>query len=229
MASSIELSPITSTQEQEPTKEPPTIELTIEPLIPPAPPSTPESEPEQKTPEQKTPEQKTPEPESEQKPEQTPEPKTPESKPEPTPSPPKILITRFKPRRRQLPNKRAIYDSVLATLKEKVSNISIRPSTLYLVIKYVMEEIENTPTKGAEQKEMALKLIRVLTIDLTEGADEKVLLQLLDDGTIGNMIDLIVDASKGKLNINAVASVGAGFFNNCIPFLCSTKSKQSTT
>tara|TARA_B110000114_G_C14873463_1_gene309783 strand:- start:113 stop:670 length:558 start_codon:yes stop_codon:yes gene_type:complete len=139
---------------------------------------------------------------------------------------PQIIISRLKSERHKPPNKLIIYNAILETLKEKVSNISIRPSTLYLIIKYVMEEIENTPTKGVEQKEMALKLIRELIIDLAEGEDEKVLLQLLDDNTIGSMIDLIVDASKGKLNINAISNVGAGIFNNCIPPFCSSKNKS---
>ena len=44
-----------------------------------------------------------------------------------------------------------------------------------------MEEIEDTPLKGSEQKEMALKLIKELIIDLTEKEDERTLLQLLND------------------------------------------------
>ena len=112
-----------------------------------------------------------------------------------------------------------IYDSILETLKEKVSVITIRPNTIHLVIKYVMELIEESPIKGVEQKELALKLIRALIIDLTEGEDELVLLKLLDDNTIGNMIDLIVDASKGKLDINTAAKVTSGCIKHCVPYL----------
>ena len=111
-----------------------------------------------------------------------------------------------------------IYDSILETLKEKVSVITIRPNTIHLVIKYVMELIEESPIKGVEQKELALKLIRALIIDLTEGEDELVLLKLLDDNTIGNMIDLIVDASKGKLDINTAAKVTSGCIKHCVPY-----------
>ncbi len=119
-----------------------------------------------------------------------------------------------------------IYNSTLSKVKEKVSAISIRPNTLHLIIKYVMEEVEETSAKGEEQKEMALKIIRALVVDLTEGADEDVLIKLLDDETISNMIDLIVDATKGKLNINAVANVGAGCFNNCFPYLFSSNKNK---
>ena len=117
------------------------------------------------------------------------------------------------------------YQNLLDKLKEKVLNINIRASTIHLIIKYVMEEIEDTPYKGVEQKELALKLIRALIVDITENEDEKVLLKLLDDGTIGNMIDLIVDATRGKLNINNVVQVGSGCLNSCLPYLLSSKKK----
>ena len=83
-----------------------------------------------------------------------------------------------------------------------------------------MELVEETPLKGSEQKEMALKLIRALIVDLTDGEDERVLIQLMDDGTIGNMIDLIVDATRGRLNVNSAVKVTTGCLNRCIPYLC---------
>ena len=115
-----------------------------------------------------------------------------------------------------------LYEQTLAKLKIKVSAINIRSSTLHLIIKYVMELVEETPLKGSEQKEMALKLIRALIVDLTDGEDERVLIQLLDDGTIANMIDLIVDATRGRLNVNSAVKVTTGCLNRCIPYLCGT-------
>lgn len=115
-----------------------------------------------------------------------------------------------------------LYEQTLAKLKIKVSAINIRSSTLHLIIKYVMELVEETPLKGSEQKEMALKLIRALIVDFTDGEDERVLIQLLDDGTIANMIDLIVDATRGRLNVNSAVHVTTGCLNRCIPYLCGT-------
>ena len=123
-------------------------------------------------------------------------------------------------------NNNGLFHILLASLKEKLSVVNIRTSTLHLIIKYVMEEIEDTHIKGAEQKEFALRLIKELVIDLTEGEDEQVLLHLLDDGTISNMIDLIVDATKGKLNINSLAKVGSGLFNRCIPYCLKSKKNK---
>tara|TARA_X000000368_G_scaffold411537_3_gene396545 strand:- start:29 stop:433 length:405 start_codon:yes stop_codon:yes gene_type:complete len=115
---------------------------------------------------------------------------------------------------------KSLYEITLTKLKVKVSAISIRSSTLHLIIKYVMELVEQTPLKGSEQKELALKLINALIVDLTNGEDERVLLQLLNDGTIGNMIDLIIDATKGRLDVNTAIQVTSGCLNRCLPYLC---------
>tara|TARA_Y100000768_G_C23795572_1_gene594634 strand:- start:19 stop:423 length:405 start_codon:yes stop_codon:yes gene_type:complete len=115
---------------------------------------------------------------------------------------------------------KSLYEITLTKLKVKVSAISIRSSTLHLIIKYVMELVEQTPLKGSEQKELALKLINALIVDLTNGEDERVLLELLNDGTIGNMIDLIIDATKGRLDVNTAIQVTSGCLNRCLPYLC---------
>ena len=122
-------------------------------------------------------------------------------------------------------NNNGLFHVLLASLKDKLSVVDIRISTLHLIIKYVMEEIEDTHIKGTEQKNFALRLIKELVIDLTEGEDEQVLLQLLEDGTISNMIDLIIDATKGRLNINSLAKVGSGLFNRCIPYCLKSNKK----
>jgi hypothetical protein len=135
----------------------------------------------------------------------------------------KLKTKSSKPKKENvLVNMKEIYSSTLEKLKEKVSVINVRSSTLHLIIKYVIELVEETPIKGTEQKEMALKLIRELIKDLTDGADEATLTKLLDDGTISNMIDLIVDASKGRVNINTVVDVSTGCINGCLPYLFSS-------
>jgi hypothetical protein len=140
-----------------------------------------------------------------------------------------ITINDIKLQEKGKPYLTNIYQVTLIKLKEKVSIIDIRPSTIALVIKYVMEIVEETPLKGVEQKELSIKLFREIIKDLTDGDDEKVLLKLLEDGTISNMIDLIVDATKGKLNINSiddVTLVASGCINNCLPYFKGTFKKK---
>ena len=120
----------------------------------------------------------------------------------------------------------SLFRQVTDILKSRVKDISIKPSTLHLVIKYIMELIEATPIKGVAQKEFALKVLRELFKDLTEGEDELILLKLLDDGSISNLIDLVVDASNGKLNINAAIATTSSCITKCIPYISKKNKKK---
>ena len=128
----------------------------------------------------------------------------------------------------QIVKETSIFRNVTEILKKKLANVSIKPNTIHLVIKYIMELVEETPIKGVEQKEFALKVMRELFKDLTEGEDELVLLKLLDDGSISNIIDLVVDATNGKLNVNTVIETSVGCLTTCLPYL-TRKSKNHKT
>ena len=131
----------------------------------------------------------------------------------------------------EITNETSLFKNVTEILKQRLRDVSIKPNTLHLIIKYIMELIEETPIKGIAQKEFALKVMRELFQDLTEGEDELVLLKLLDDGSISNIIDLVVDATNGKLNINAVIKTTSSCMSICIPYLSgkkNNKTKQKT-
>ena len=122
-----------------------------------------------------------------------------------------------------------ITNNTLSFLKQKLKGVDIRPSTVHLVLKYAMEYIEKTPVKGIKQKQITLNVLKALFVDLTDGDDERVLLSLLEDGTISNLIDLIIDVSKGKLDINTLvdtAEVTYGCAKYCLPYLFSRKKKN---
>ncbi|AET73228.1 hypothetical protein PGAG_00339 [Phaeocystis globosa virus 12T] len=112
-----------------------------------------------------------------------------------------------------------IYDGALEQLKEKVGDLAIHSTSLPLIIKYVIEIIEGTPIKGPAQKDMALKLMRAVIVDLTDGEDEKVLTKLLDDGTVSNLIELVIDATKGKLDVNVAVVVVSGCLSRFGPYV----------
>lgn len=104
----------------------------------------------------------------------------------------------------------------LNNLRVKLSSITLCPNILHLLVKYVMEEVENQPIKGSEKKDLALKLIKNLIIDVPNKEDEETLLKLLNDGTISNIIDIIIDATKGKLNINKTIKIASSCFPKCL-------------
>ena len=111
---------------------------------------------------------------------------------------------------------KALYTSLVKELKEKLSIISLKPSTLHVILKYVLELIEETPVKGSEQKELAIKILKEVFETMDDSEEKTSLLQLLNDGTISNMIDLIVDATKGRLNVNSAKKVLKGCLNICL-------------
>ena len=80
-----------------------------------------------------------------------------------------------------------------------------------------MEMVESTRLKGAEQKELANRLVRQIVVDAPiADENEKILLDMIDKKVLENTIDLVVAASKGNLDINSVQEVAK---TCCLPFL----------
>lgn len=101
-----------------------------------------------------------------------------------------------------------IYESSLRKLKEKTQNIEISAKTIINVVRFAMEIVEVTTLKGKEQKELVEKLVRQVIKDapITDSKEEA-LLYMVDEGIIGDITELVVSASKGELNVNAVIEV----------------------
>ena len=100
-------------------------------------------------------------------------------------------------------------DNYLKIVKTILKGTPINVTSIHLIIRTVMEVVEGTPVKGSEQKTLALKILRQLFVDFTDDDLESTLINLLDNGAIGNLIDLIVDASKGKTDINKIVDTTA--------------------
>lgn len=107
-------------------------------------------------------------------------------------------------------------DEVLNKLREKINNLGVNKSTLTIIIKFVMEAVEDTPLKGAKQKEYAIKLIMALVEENAKGDDKEFIRIAIDSGSVGDTIDLIASAAKGELNINKVVQAAT---RSCIPAL----------
>uniref|UniRef100_A0A6C0LKE0 Uncharacterized protein n=1 Tax=viral metagenome TaxID=1070528 RepID=A0A6C0LKE0_9ZZZZ len=120
-----------------------------------------------------------------------------------------------------------VTDKVFEALVEKTKEMGVKKSTLALIIKFVMEAVEDTPMKGSEQKEYSLRLIKSLVIELAEGEDKEYLLIAIDSGSVGDTIDLIVAASKGELNVNMVIDTAASSCLPCFMGILAKRGKKS--
>ena len=105
------------------------------------------------------------------------------------------------------------FDTSLKKLNEKLEsrNIEITPTTITTVIKICMEIAEATKLKGKEQKVLVERLIKKVVKDapITD-EKEKLLLDMIEEGVVGDVIDLVVSATKGELDVNAVEKAAVG-------------------
>ena len=114
-------------------------------------------------------------------------------------------------------------------LGKKISMIDIKTTTLPEIIKEAMLIVEKTTNKGTKQREFVIKVLRKLFESLTDNDEEVILIQLVDNGTVSNMIDIIVDATKGKLDINTAIKTTSNLLILCIPYLqqkCKSNKKK---
>ena len=113
-----------------------------------------------------------------------------------------------------------LIDSVYIEVKDKLGDIGVKSSTLTIMIKYTIEAIENTPVKGKAQLDFAVRIIGDLINELENSEEKEFLLKTLKNGGIKDTIELVVDASKGKVNVNKVAETAASnFLMPCIEYV----------
>ena len=120
----------------------------------------------------------------------------------------------------------AAYDAALlklqSTLKEK--NIEVSSKTITQIVKIAMEIVEATKLKGKEQKALVERIVRKIVTDAPLDESKKsIVISMLDEGIVGDVIDLVVSATKGELDINSVEKVATGC---CLAFLKSRKAKN---
>jgi|TARA_B110000211_G_C14037175_1_gene535123 hypothetical protein len=115
------------------------------------------------------------------------------------------------------------FDTSLKKLNEKLEsrNIEITPGSITIVIKICMEIAEATRLKGKEQKVLVGRLVKKVVKDAPISDEkEKLLLDMIEEGVVGDVIDLVVSATKGELDINAVEKAAVGC---CLALLKSRK------
>ena len=120
----------------------------------------------------------------------------------------------------------AAYDAALlklqSTLKER--NIEVSSKTITQIVKIAMEIVEATKLKGKEQKALVERIVRKIVTDSPlEESKKSIVISMLDEGIVGDVIDLVISATKGELDINTVEEVATGC---CLAFLKSRKAKN---
>lgn len=112
-----------------------------------------------------------------------------------------------------------VYTNLKQVLVEK--EIEVSPSTMMNIVGEAMELVEQTALKGIQQKELVNELILRLVTDATQLSDEQreMCSELVNSGIINETIELIVSATKGKLNVNQLQEIGEQTASCCFAFL----------
>ena len=110
-----------------------------------------------------------------------------------------------------------IFESSLKELKEKIGDMEINANTIVTVLRFAMEVVELTELKGEAQKTLVIKLVKQIVTDAPISDDkEKFLLDLVDNGIIGDMTELVVSATHGEIDVNSAVKVAS---TCCVSFM----------
>tara|TARA_A100001015_G_C14323308_1_gene456448 strand:- start:10 stop:450 length:441 start_codon:yes stop_codon:yes gene_type:complete len=98
------------------------------------------------------------------------------------------------------------FEELYKTFHKMVKGKPLDGKILLSAAKSAMEIVEDLPIKGSEQKDLVMRLLRKMCETSKQPGATKCL-ELLDSGVVDKSIDLIVDATKGKFNINAATEI----------------------
>jgi len=110
------------------------------------------------------------------------------------------------------------FSRLLSKLTDKLGNTPISSKTLLLIVKYAMELLEGERYTGSQKKQITINLVTsIVKESCLEDGKKELCLEVIDE-TLSDTIDLIVDASKGNININTLKKTSA----NCLSVLFSS-------
>ena len=106
-------------------------------------------------------------------------------------------------------------DEFIKQVKE--NNISIKPDTIMRLIRIAMVIVEQSKESGANKKQFVIELLKEVFLNNAEISSEHKLevLHLATNGVVSDSIDVIVDASKGKFDLNKVEKVVEEVAKSC--------------
>lgn len=117
-----------------------------------------------------------------------------------------------------------IFEDALNTLNKKIGKRVLTPQYLMIVVKYAMEIVEAIDMKGSEQREFVIDLLKRVVIDAPLSHEhEQICIDMINSGAVGQTIDLIIDATHGRINVNHVEDLAV---NCCYSFLGFGKRKR---
>ena len=100
----------------------------------------------------------------------------------------------------------------------KEGNHIISPDTIMKLLRIAMTIVEQTKETGSNKKIFVVKLLTDIFINDTSsilGEHKLEALSLISGNVVSDAIDFIIDASKGKLNVNKIEEVAGNVAKSC--------------
>jgi hypothetical protein len=118
------------------------------------------------------------------------------------------------------------YEEFSKQIKE--NNVSISPQTIMRLLRLAMIIVEQTNESGTKKKEFVISLLKMVVTNnnsmLTEHKLEA--LNLITGGIVSDSIDFLIDASKGKLDVNKVEKIAEEVAKSCFTICWEKFSKK---
>jgi hypothetical protein len=113
-------------------------------------------------------------------------------------------------------------EEFLRNIKE--NNVSVSPETIMRLLRMAMVIVEKTNETGSKKKEFVLNLLTevVMTNDMMILQHKQEALHLIKGGVVSDAIDFLIDATRGKFDVNKVEKIAEEVAKSCFT-LCFEK------
>ena len=126
----------------------------------------------------------------------------------------------------------AILSSLIDVVKEKIGTTKITANTIHIVLKETMELVEELNIPGSDKQDNVVKVIKALVDDLvSDGEEKRLIIEIIESNMLENTISLVVQASKGQLNLNNKKTQEqiTGCFSTILKIIVSLLKKKKST
>ena len=106
-------------------------------------------------------------------------------------------------------------EEFLRNIKE--NNVSISPETIMRLLRMAMVIVEKTNETGSKKKEFVLNLLTevVMTNDMMILQHKQEALHLIKGGVVSDAIDFLIDATRGKFDVNKAEKIAEEVAKSC--------------
>tara|TARA_Y100001970_G_C14243765_1_gene866575 strand:- start:3394 stop:3810 length:417 start_codon:yes stop_codon:yes gene_type:complete len=102
-----------------------------------------------------------------------------------------------------------VYNALLKKIND-TDSFELNPHNLIVLLKMTIELVEFLELSGREKKSLVIDLLKKYVNESKINETEKqICLDMINNGTISETIDLVIDASNGILDINNVIDLGS--------------------